>query len=54
MTLLQLIAHLKETFETHGEMEVEIRRSDDASTYLGVVTADDIEVDQEAKTITFI
>lgn len=50
MTLLQLIAHLKETFETHGEMEVKIHCY---AVKPEEVDLSDIKVDPEAKTITF-
>jgi hypothetical protein len=55
MTLLQLIAHLKEAFETHGEMEALIIRPESCGNcvYLANLGPEDVEVDPAAKTITF-
>lgn len=49
MTLLQLIAHLKDIYGEHGNLDVKLG----LISYPGELILSDIQVDPEAKTITF-
>lgn len=54
MTLLQLINHLKEVVEEHGNLEVCISRtSSNVSTYEGELTDSDISLGLDANIIIF-
>lgn len=53
MTLIQLIDHLKQALEDNGGQDMEVKVDRGAITGPSQLWGNDIDVDPEAKTITF-